>query len=67
MCPKEILFDMTEKIIQTGSTEQRKAVWDWVTRAVPNTLVPVEFMNAWNACDVLVWVDHAAIYSPYFR
>jgi hypothetical protein len=67
MCPREELFRLTQGIINTGSPEQRKAVWEWVTRAVPSDLVPRDFMKAWNACDVLVWIDHKEIFSPYFR
>ncbi len=67
MCPREKLFEMTQSILESGSAEQRKAVWNWVTRAVPHDLVPKEFMKVWNQCDVFVWIEHKELFSPYFR
>jgi hypothetical protein len=67
MCQRDELFRLTQSIIDTGSIEQRNAVWEWVTRAVPNDLVPKDFMKVWNECDVLVWIDHTETFSRYFK
>lgn len=66
MCPKEKLFQITSSIARTGSIEQKSAVWEWVTKAVPSDLVPKDFMDAWNACDVLVWIEHRDTFRHFF-
>lgn len=66
MCPRDELFEITSTIAHTGSNEQKNAVWEWVTKAVPNPLVPKDFMDAWNACDVLVWIEHKEKFKHFF-
>lgn len=66
MSHKAKLFEMTEDILLFGSKEQQRAVWEWVTKAIPNTLVPNEFMATWNKCSVLDWIEHKEIFKNNF-
>lgn len=66
MCPKEKLFQLTSSIARSGTKEEKDAVWEWVTKAVPSPLVPKEFMDSWNACDVLVWIEHRETFIYFF-
>jgi hypothetical protein len=58
---------MTDEILNNCTECEKFYVWKWVNTGLYSQNVSKDFINAWNSCNVLVWIEHKEHFKDKFN
>lgn len=63
---RNVLFSMTDDILKNGTETEKYHTWGWINTGMHSQHVSKDFMNAWNSCNALDWIEHREHFKNRF-